>query len=88
VDIAATTPISELAPTLQLLRKAWLRQRPDYRQRRDDLQRLHDILALRVIIWDSSVAAMDGQRLRPPASGSTMVEVRAGDQSGGASAKV
>jgi hypothetical protein len=47
-----------------------------------------DLLDLTVIVRDSSVAAMDGHRLRARASGSTMVEVRAGDQSGGASAKV
>lgn len=47
-----------------------------------------DLVALTVIVLDSSVASMDGQRLRAHRSGSTMVEVRAGDQSGAASAKV
>ncbi len=34
------TPVSELRPTLDSLRNAWQRQRPDARQRLDDLARL------------------------------------------------
>ncbi|QSX77760.1 coniferyl aldehyde dehydrogenase [Agrilutibacter solisilvae] len=40
MDIAADTPTNELAPTLESLRRAWLRKRPDFAQRRDDLKRL------------------------------------------------
>ena len=40
MDIAADTPTHELAPTLETLRQAWLRKRPDLAQRRADLQRL------------------------------------------------
>src|SRR3546814_19047218 len=36
------TPAAELRPTLDRLRTAWQRNRPDARQRMDDLARLRD----------------------------------------------
>lgn len=61
----ATTPVSpaggasattDLAPTLQRLRDAWQKQKPDYAQRRADLQRLRDVLKRRL---DEMAAAID-----------------------------
>lgn len=47
-----------------------------------------DLLRMRVIIEDSSVAVMEGQRVRARAPGGTFAEVRAGEQSGGVGIKV
>jgi len=62
MDIAATTPVSELAPTLHRLRQAWLKQRPDYQQRRDDLQRLRKAFHARLDEMAAAVSADFGHR--------------------------
>lgn len=62
MDIAASTPIADLAPTLQRLREAWLRQRPGYQQRRDDLQRLRKAFHARLDEMAAVVSADFGQR--------------------------
>jgi coniferyl-aldehyde dehydrogenase len=62
MDIAVTTPISELAPTLQRLRDAWLKQRPDYEQRCADLQRLRKAFHARLDYMAAAVSADFGQR--------------------------
>ena len=62
MDIAASTPVNELAPTLQRLRDAWLKQRPDYAQRRDDLQRLRRAFHARLDQMGAAVSADFGQR--------------------------
>lgn len=58
----AATPIGELAPTLQRLRDAWLRQRPDYTQRRGDLIRLRSALRDRLDDMAAAASADFGQR--------------------------
>jgi len=62
MDIAAMTPVADLAPTLQRLRDAWLRQRPDYHQRRDDLLRLRKAFHARLDEMAAVVSADFGQR--------------------------
>jgi len=62
MDTAAMTPVADLAPTLQRLRDAWLRQRPDYRQRRDDLLRLRKAFHARLDEMAAVVSADFGQR--------------------------
>jgi coniferyl-aldehyde dehydrogenase len=62
MDIAATTPVEDLAPTLQRLRQAWLRRRPDAAQRRDDLQRLRKAFHARLDDMAAAVSADFGQR--------------------------
>jgi hypothetical protein len=47
-----------------------------------------DLLRMRVIIDDNSVAVMEGQRVRARAPGATFAEVRAGERSGGVGIKV
>lgn len=47
-----------------------------------------DLLRMRVIIDDISVAVMEGQRVRARAPGATFAEVRAGEKSGGVGIKV
>lgn len=62
MDIATTTPVTELAPTLQRLREAWLARRPDYAQRRDDLRRLRGTFHARLDRMTAAVNADFGQR--------------------------
>jgi coniferyl-aldehyde dehydrogenase len=62
MEMAATTLVDELAPTLQRLRDAWLQNRPDYTQRRADLQRLRDALRARLEEMAAAVSADFGQR--------------------------
>jgi len=62
MDIAAMTPVADLAPTLQRLRDAWLRQRPDYQQRRDDLRRLRKAFHARLGEMAAAVSADFGHR--------------------------
>ena len=62
MDIAASTPVAELAPTLQRLRDAWLKQRPDYEQRRNDLQRLRKAFHARLDEMAAAVSADFGHR--------------------------
>jgi len=62
MDIAAMTPVADLAPTLQRLRDAWLRQRPDYQQRRDDLRRLRKAFHARLDEMAAAVSADFGHR--------------------------
>ena len=62
MDIAASTPVAELAPTLQRLRDAWLKQRPDYEQRRNDLQRLRKAFHARLDEMAAVVSADFGHR--------------------------
>lgn len=62
MDIAVMTPVADLAPTLQRLRDAWLRQRPDYQQRRDDLQRLRKAFHARLDEMAEAVSADFGHR--------------------------
>jgi len=64
MDILSATPVSELAPTLQQLRDAWLAKRPDYAQRRADLQRLRDALKARLNEMVAAVSADFGYRSR------------------------
>ncbi|WP_460761890.1 coniferyl aldehyde dehydrogenase [Lysobacter fragariae] len=58
----ATTPVSDLAPTLQRLRDAWLKKRPDYQQRRDDLTRLRKAFHARLDDMAAAVSADFGNR--------------------------
>ncbi|GAB3094805.1 coniferyl aldehyde dehydrogenase [Lysobacter terrae] len=62
MDIAAATPVEELAPTLQRLRQAWLKRRPDYAQRRDDLRRLRKAFHARLDDMAAAVSADFGHR--------------------------
>ena len=62
MDIAASTPITELVPTLQRLRDAWVKQRPDYEQRRNDLQRLRKAFHARLDEMAAAVSADFGHR--------------------------
>ena len=62
MDIAASTPVAELAPTLQRLRDTWLKQRPDYEQRRNDLQRLRKAFHARLDEMAAAVSADFGHR--------------------------
>ncbi|MFC5568850.1 coniferyl aldehyde dehydrogenase [Lysobacter yangpyeongensis] len=62
MDIAAATPVEELAPTLQRLRHAWQKRRPDYAQRRDDLQRLRKAFHARLDDMAAAVSADFGHR--------------------------
>ncbi|WP_266157499.1 coniferyl aldehyde dehydrogenase [Dyella silvatica] len=64
MDIAATTPVVTLAPTLQQLRSAWGAQRPDYTQRRDDLQRLRSAYKARLDDMAAAISADFGHRSR------------------------
>ncbi|HEY0660617.1 MAG TPA: coniferyl aldehyde dehydrogenase [Lysobacter sp.] len=64
MDIATTTPVNELAPTLQQLRVAWSASRPDYAQRRDDLQRLRDVYKSRLDAMAAAISADFGHRSR------------------------
>jgi coniferyl-aldehyde dehydrogenase len=56
------TPASELRPTLDRLRAAWLRQRPDARQRLDDLARLRDAFRERIDAMTAAISADFGHR--------------------------
>jgi coniferyl-aldehyde dehydrogenase len=56
------TPASELRPTLDRLRAAWLRQRPDRRQRLDDLARLRDAIGSRSDAMTAAISADFGHR--------------------------
>ncbi|MGO1073679.1 coniferyl aldehyde dehydrogenase [Lysobacter sp. CA199] len=58
------TPIADLAPILQTLRKAWFARRPDYAQRRDDLQRLRAALKARMDEMTQALDADFGGRSR------------------------
>lgn len=62
MDNVATTPVAELAPTLQRLRETWLQRRPDYAQRRDDLQRLRRAFHARLDRMAAAVSADFGHR--------------------------
>lgn len=56
------TPASELRPTLDRLRDAWRRQRPDARQRLDDLARLRDAFKPRIAAMTAAISADFGHR--------------------------
>ncbi len=62
MDIAAATPVEDLAPTLKRLREAWLQRRPDYAQRRDDLLRLRKAFHARLDDMAAAVSADFGHR--------------------------
>jgi coniferyl-aldehyde dehydrogenase len=62
MDIAAATPVEDLAPTLQRLRQAWQRRRPDYAQRRADLRRLRAAFHARLDDMAAAVSADFGHR--------------------------
>lgn len=62
MDIAATTPVANLAPTLQQLRSAWGAHRPDYAQRRDDLRRLRSAYKARLDDMTAAISADFGHR--------------------------
>lgn len=62
MDIAADTAVADLAPTLQRLRDAWLKQRPGYQQRRDDLHRLRKAFHARLDEMTAAMSADFGQR--------------------------
>jgi len=62
MDIATTTPVSELSPTLNQLRASWSARRPDYTQRRDDLRRLRDVYKSRLDAMAAAVSADFGHR--------------------------
>jgi coniferyl-aldehyde dehydrogenase len=62
MDIAVTTPVEDLAPTLQHLRDAWLKKRPDFEQRRNDLQRLRKAFHARLDEMAAAVSADFGHR--------------------------
>jgi coniferyl-aldehyde dehydrogenase len=64
MDIAATTPVAILAPTLQQLRSAWGAHRPDYNQRRDDLRRLRSAYKARLDDMTAAISADFGHRSR------------------------
>ncbi len=56
------TPVSELRPTLDRLRGAWQRQRPDARQRLDDLARLRTALKAGTGAMVEAISADFGHR--------------------------
>ena len=62
MDDIAETPVSELRPTLDRLRAAWLARRPDYNQRRDDLLRLRAVFKARLGAMTAAVSADFGHR--------------------------
>ena len=62
MDIAADTPHSELRPTLDRLRAAWIAKRPDYNQRRDDLIRLRGALKARLGAMTKAISDDFGHR--------------------------
>lgn len=62
MDIATSTPVTDLAPTLQRLHDAWLARRPDYQQRHDDLRRLRSTFHARLDQMTAAVSADFGQR--------------------------
>ena len=62
MDIAATTPLAELQPTLTRLRLAWDAHKPDLAQRRGDLQRLRTLFAQRIDSMDAAIRADFGHR--------------------------
>ncbi|MFC5743697.1 coniferyl aldehyde dehydrogenase [Dyella tabacisoli] len=62
MDIAATTAVVTLAPTLQQLRDAWGEHRPDYAQRRDDLRRLRSAYKARLDDMAAAISADFGHR--------------------------
>ena len=62
MDVAATTPLVELRPTLARLRAAWDARKPDLAQRRSDLQRLRAIFAQRIDSMDAAIRADFGHR--------------------------
>ncbi|GAA4856084.1 coniferyl aldehyde dehydrogenase [Luteimonas vadosa] len=56
------TPADDLRPTLDRLRAAWQRQRPDARQRLDDLSRLRDAFRQRIDAMTAAISADFGHR--------------------------
>ena len=64
MDIAASTPIQELLPTLKRLRAAQAAATPTYEQRRNDLDRLRDAYQRRVEEMATAVSADFGNRSR------------------------
>ena len=62
MDSIADTPVSELRPTLDRLRAAWIAKRPDYAQRRDDLLRLRAAFKARLAAMTAAVSADFGHR--------------------------
>lgn len=62
MDMTANTPVSELRPTLDRLRTAWLATRPDYAQRRADLLRLRGALKSRLGAITQAVSEDFGHR--------------------------
>ena len=62
MDDIAETPVSELRPTLDRLRAAWMARRPDYNQRRDDLLRLRAAFKARLGAMTAAVSADFGHR--------------------------
>lgn len=59
---APDTPVAELRPTLDRLRTAWQRNRPDAQQRRDDLARLRDAFQAGRAAMLAAIAADFGHR--------------------------
>ena len=57
-----STPVSELRPTLDRLRGAWQRQRPDARQRLDDLARLRTAFKAGTDAMVAAISADFGHR--------------------------
>jgi coniferyl-aldehyde dehydrogenase len=59
---APDTPVADLRPTLDRLRAAWRRQRPDARQRLDDLERLREAFQAGREAMLAAIAADFGHR--------------------------
>jgi coniferyl-aldehyde dehydrogenase len=59
---AATTPLTELQPTLARLRTVWGAHKPDLAQRRGDLERLRAVFAQRIESMDAAIRADFGHR--------------------------
>ena len=64
MDPSASTPITELRPTLERLRAAQRAHEPDFRQRRDDLRRLRAAFRARLDTMTRAIAADFGHRSR------------------------
>src|ERR1043165_3363901 len=64
MDSLASTPVSELLPTLQRLRASQAARTPDYAQRREDLDRLRNAFQRRVEEMAKAVSADFGNRSR------------------------
>ncbi len=64
MDMSTSTPVSDLAPTLEHLRQAQAAKIPDFTQRRDDLRRLREVFKARMDEMVAAVGADFGSRSR------------------------